>query len=356
MSRQDDSYHANEEALKLWASGANGHSAISYLRQRGINVASLPDPYRIGYARPGWTSLLAHLDPAQQAAALSAGLITPTNSGRFIDRFRHRVMFPIREPDRRIAGFLGRSLSPDPTIPKYLSTAASDTYSKATLFYGFYEAQRSGGFRPVIVEGPLDALAITATAHRTANTDLLPIATCGTALTREHATQLAAWCRHHHVDPVIAYDADPPGRAAALRAGEVLRDHGLNPHIATLPAGLDPAEHLATTADLTPYRTGSAGTAIPLAAAVTEPIINQHHRRSNPEWPETKLHIARDISRHLHGYSQTLLPQAAGAACSIAARRAGIHPDTLLHAIAACPRRMDIDLIDGAPVSAGRAL
>ena len=50
-----------QEALEFWASGANGHAAISYLRRRGINLASLPEPYRVGYARPGWTSLVDHL-------------------------------------------------------------------------------------------------------------------------------------------------------------------------------------------------------------------------------------------------------------------------------------------------------
>jgi DNA primase len=247
---------------------------------------------------------------------------------------------PIREPDGRIAGFLGRSLSTDQIPPKYLNTPGSDTFRKSSLFYGLHEADRAGGFRPILVEGPLDALAIAATAHRTRNRDLLPIATCGIALTREHATQLAAWCQQHHVDPVIAYAADPPGRAAARRAaarraGELLRDHGLNAHLATLPAGLDPAEHLATTEDLTLYRTRCAGTAIPLAAAVTEQIITEHHERSNPEWVETKLRIAQDIGHHLNGYCDPLLPEVAGAACSIAARRAGIHPDTLLQAMVA---------------------
>jgi hypothetical protein len=65
-----------------------------------------------------------------------------------------------------------------------------------------------------------------------------------------------------------------------------------------------------------------------LAAAVTEQIINMHHPRSNLEWAETKLRIAQDISRHVHGYCDPLLPQAAGAGCSIATQRAGIHSDT----------------------------
>jgi hypothetical protein len=107
--------------------------------------------------------------------------------------------------------------------------------------------------------------------------------------------------------------------------------------------------------------TGSAGPVMgdalssELAAAVTGQIITGHHRRSNPESAVTELHVAHDVSRHLHGYSAPL-PQAAGAARSIATQRAGIHPDTLLNAIAACRPRIDIDRIDGEPVNVGRAI
>jgi hypothetical protein len=105
--------------------------------------------------------------------------------------------------------------------------------------------------------------------------------------------------------------------------------------------------------------TGSAGPvmwdALPSELTVTEKIITEHNRRSNPEWARTNLHMAHDISRHLHSYSDPLLPQAAGAA-SIASRPADIHPDTLVNAIAACRPRIDIDRIDGEPASAGRTI
>jgi DNA primase len=354
VTAREDIHRANEKALQYWTSGANGHAAVSYLRRRGINPAALPEAYRVGYARAGRTDLVHHIPPVERPAALAAGLIVTTPDGRLIDRFRHRVMFPIREPDGLIAGFIGRSMSTDPTAPKYLNTAASQTFTKSRLFYGLYEAAQAGGRYPVLVEGPLDTVALAATAE---GHDLLPIATGGAALTTQHATQLATWCRHHNVEPVIAYDPDSAGCAAALRAGELLcDDHGLNAYIAALPAGLDPADHLATCGDLTPYRARPTGTAIPLAAAVTEQIITAHHGRSNPDWPETKLRIAHDIGGHLAGYGEALFPRAAAGACSIATARAGIHPDTLLQAIAACRPRPDIDVTHGAPAIAGRAL
>jgi DNA primase len=265
-------------------------------------------------------------------------------------------MFPIREPDGNIAGFIGRSLSTGPDTPKYLNTAASDSFNKSVLFYGLHEADRAGGFHPILVEGPLDALAIADTAHRGGSRDLLPIATSGTALTAQHAAQIASWCRAHRVNPVIAYDADPPGRAAAIHAGELLRGHGLHPHIATLPIGLDPAEHLAVARDLAPFRARPAGTAVPLAAAVAEQIIDEHHGRLNPEWVETKLHIAQEIGRHLNDYPGALLPEAAGAACTIAAIRAGIHLETLFGVVSACRPRTDIDVIDIDPLIGVRTM
>jgi DNA primase len=356
VSGRDDIYRANQEALQFWVSGANRHAAASYLRRRGINPASLPDPYRVGYARPSWTNLVDHFDPTHHRSALAAGLIVHTADGRNVDRFRDRVMFPIREPDGHIAGFIGRRLTTDPQAPKYLNTPATDAFTKARLFYGLHEGNLAGGLQPVLVEGPLDALAIAATAHATGQRELLPIATSGTALTPAHATQIAAWCRHHSVGPVIAYDPDPAGHAAALRAGELLRDHGVAPYIATLPAGLDPADHLAITADLTPYRPQPAGTATPLVIAVTQAIITNNHQRSNPHWPEPRLRIARQISRHLHGYPDVEFPHAAGIACSIAAAHAGIHPDTLLQAITAHRARIDIDVTAHDADLAGRAI
>jgi hypothetical protein len=107
--------------------------------------------------------------------------------------------------------------------------------------------------------------------------------------------------------------------------------------------------------------TGSAGPVTrhalssELVAAVTEQIITEHHGRSNPEWAETKLNFAQDISRCPHGYSEPLRPQATGAACSIATQRTGIHLDTRLNAIA-CRPPIDIGWIDGEPVSGDRTI
>ena len=355
MDDRDAIYQANQDALIYWTSGANRHAAGTYLWRRGIDLDALPLNYQVGYARPGWAHLAEHV--SNRAALLAAGLIVQTKNGRIIDRFRDRVMFPIRELDGRVAGYLGRSLSSSPDAPKYLNTAANDVFNKSALFYGWHEADRTSGFRPVLVEGPLDALALAATSHRTGNQDVLPIATSGTAMTTQHAAMLTAWCRRHNCEPVIAYDADLAGRGAALRAGELLRHHGLHPHIADLPSGLDPAEHLAGSDDLGPYRIRPAGTAIPLAAAVAEQIIDRWQQRANLEWPETRLQIAQEIGQYLSSYPVGELPQAAGAACTTATTRAAVHPEMLFDVISCCiPARLASTSLSAGPADAATSV
>jgi DNA primase len=109
---RDAIYQANQDALIHWTSGANRHAAGTYLWRRGIDLDALPQNYQVGYARPGWAHLAEHV--SNRAALLAAGLIVQTKNGRIIDRFRDRVMFPIRELDGRVAGYLGRSLSSSP--------------------------------------------------------------------------------------------------------------------------------------------------------------------------------------------------------------------------------------------------
>jgi DNA primase len=329
VDRNNDIYRINQLALDHWASGAAGRAAQTYLHGRGLNVAALPAPYRIGYARPRWTNLVDHVAPSDLPAAEDAGLIVHLKDGRLIDRFRDRVMFPMRTWDGQICGFTGRAVHPSANTPKYLNTSTTVAFHKSELFYGLHEAAQAGGRQPILVEGPLDALAVAARI-RDGHRDLLPIATSGTALTQSHAQQLAAWCRAHNVDAVIAYDADSAGRTAAIKAGELLRAHGVHIHIAQLPDGHDPADHFGTTADLTPLLPRPAGGAVPLIAAVTEDVIRTCHRRGDPDWPETKLQIIRAISRHLQTYPHHQRAHAAGIAATVAITKAGVHPDLLL--------------------------
>ena len=152
-------------------------------------------------------------------------------------------MLPVRDPGgERVVGFLGRAVTEAEDVPKYLNSPETALYRKGELLYGLGAGPArdalAGGARPVLVEGPLDAIAVTAAG----NGRYVGVAPCGTALT---PAQVAAL--DQRAGPltgrgvVTAFDNDPGGRDAALRAFDVLRTTGAWPSAAVLPEGHDPA-------------------------------------------------------------------------------------------------------------------
>jgi DNA primase len=226
-----------------WVSG--------YLVGRGFR----PEVWRhwcIGYAPASWTALTVHLrglgfaDQAIQAA----GLAKRSARGALIDVFRDRVMFGVQAQDGSVAGFIGRAPpSAERNGPVYLNTATTALYRKGQLLFGLYEAgpALAAGARPVLTEGPLDAIAITAASQTRAHagqphtrTRHVGLAPCGTALTPDQVRLLArADCPSRGV--VVAFDADPAGRGAAVRAYRLLRDITGELWMVSLPPGADPA-------------------------------------------------------------------------------------------------------------------
>jgi DNA primase len=171
---------------------------------------------------------------------LISGVAVIASTGRLIDRFRDRVVFPIIH-DGTVLGFVGRR-RPDLTDvdlagPKYLNTGDTPLSHKGAQLFGALDDQLSVGAIPVIVEGPMDAIAVTlATCGR-----YLGVAPLGTSLTDEQAHQLARIGRQ----PIVATDADLAGRIAAERDFWILSCYRLDPLHARLPAGTDPADLLA---------------------------------------------------------------------------------------------------------------
>lgn len=163
-------------------------------------------------------------------------------AAKLYDVFRDRAMFAIRTADGRIAGFIGR-LPDGGTGPKYLNSPDSAFFHKGDLLYGLHEARErfAGGARPVLVEGPLDAIAVGLAA---APREHAAVAACGLSLT---AAQLAALGRAADLDRtglVLALDGDPAGRTAALRAWETLAPVGGPVEAVPFPTGRDPADLL----------------------------------------------------------------------------------------------------------------
>ena len=218
------------EYFRQCLAAPEGRAAREYLASRGIS-AETAEEFGLGYAPGGWDRTLQALRQRGLDPGLleKAGLAVRRERG-LLDRFRNRLMFPIRDLQGRVVGFGGRSL--DGAEPKYLNSPETPLYSKGRLLYGMDRARaavREAGFL-ILVEGYLDAIA----AHQAgfANT----AATLGTALTA-HQVQVI---RRFTDKVVLIYDADPAGTRATLRGLDAFVESGLRVNVAALPPGDDP--------------------------------------------------------------------------------------------------------------------
>ncbi len=198
-----------------------GQGARDYLAGRGFSDATI-DAFLLGYAADRWDGLLAHLQGKnyEPADILAAGLVIEREQpepGRspYYDRFRHRVMVPIRDVHGHVIGFGARALRSDQQ-PKYLNTPQTALFEKSHVLYGLDVARRS--IRPrgkaIIVEGYMDVLA----CHQAGEDNV--VASMGTALTEPQIKQL----RRYTSTIVLALDADAAGQAATLRGLSQARD------------------------------------------------------------------------------------------------------------------------------------
>ena len=209
-----------------------GNPGAAYLERRGIE-ADAAVRFGLGFAPDRWDTVVQALR-AQKIPAedgVKAGLLSERSSGGHYDRLRGRITFPIQDVRGRAIGFGGRAIGPDQE-PKYLNTPETPIFHKREAFYGFpaaLEAIRRAG-RSIVVEGYFDRIALD-------RADLGEgLATCGTALTEEHARNL----RRRSREVVLLFDGDEAGQRAIERSLEVLLPHGLRVRAATLPAGDDP--------------------------------------------------------------------------------------------------------------------
>lgn len=214
--------------------------AVDYLKQRGLS-GEIAAEFGIGFAPPGFDNLLGTVDGEDERAALvSAGLAVRKDNGGLYDRFRDRVMFPIRDRRGRTIAFGGRVLEGGSNTgkgagPKYLNSPETPLFHKGRELYGLYEARKALRDIPrlLVVEGYMDVISLAQYGIRYA------VATLGTATTPEHLERL------FRVSPevVFCFDGDRAGRDAAWRALEnalpVVRE-GRQIRFMFLPQGDDP--------------------------------------------------------------------------------------------------------------------
>jgi len=226
---------------------------------------------------------------------LDAGVGLATRRGSVVDRFRDRLMLPVRDPGgQRVVAFIGRALAQDSGTPKYLNSPQTVLYRKGDVLYGLGAAPTrqalAGGAQPVLVEGALDAIAVTsAGGGRYAG-----VAPSGTALTAEQVAALQAAAGPLAERGVtVAFDADPAGRQAALRSYHLLRVAGAWPTHAALPGGQDPAS-LAQTHGAGVLRV-ALDTAVPLADLLIDERLDRWADRLG--WAEGQIGAAQDAAQ-----------------------------------------------------------
>jgi DNA primase len=221
---------------------AGARVAREFLAQRGFDKAAA-ESFGCGFAPEGWDLLTKHLRQKGFTATEleTAGLAKPARSGSLIDRFRRRLMWPIRDLTGDIIGFGARRLFDDDDGPKYLNTPETPLYKKSHVLYGVDRAKkeiaRQG--RAVIVEGYTDVMACHLAGVPTA------VATCGTAFGADHIGVLRRLLMDTDVyagEIIFTFDGDEAGQKAALRAFEDEQKFVAQTFIAVSPDNMDPCE------------------------------------------------------------------------------------------------------------------
>ncbi len=220
----------------LWDAEEAG-KARAYLGERGLGEETLR-AFGVGYAPSAWDTVLTRGQRAgfEVEELRAVGLAQRGRGGGEYDRFRERIMFPIRDRRGRTLGFGGRAMRSDQGA-KYVNTAETDFFHKSRMLYGIdlaKEAIAKSG-RVVVVEGYTDVLAL----HQGGISEVVGV--MGTAITEEQVAALSGM-----VDEVVlALDADAAGQEAMLRAQRVAAGRKMRLRVAAMPAGEDPAEMLA---------------------------------------------------------------------------------------------------------------
>ena len=247
-----------EEAVTFYRHQLNntppGQSAKEYLHKRGIEAQSL-ESFELGYAPNSWQAALDYFTAKgyNQAELLESGLLTERQEGEGgYDRFRHRIMFPIRDGMGRMCGFGARILDPN-DVPKFLNSPQTPLFDKGRLLYGMHLGRKAvrAQDQVVIVEGYLDVIALHQAGFQNS------VSPMGTALSEDQLKFLKRFTRRI----VLALDADAAGEKATLRGLEIARQaldktgevafdaRGLlrqearlqaDVRVTTLPPGMDP--------------------------------------------------------------------------------------------------------------------
>ncbi len=220
---------------------SKGSEALEYLKSRDISAETI-STYQLGWANRGWTNLMDYFVKFKKTPhneLEKAGLIkkkekSPSDSkeDRYYDRFRARIIFPLKDARGKMLGFAGRIIVKGDSDAKYLNSPETQIYKKGDQVFGLDLAKESirKEDRVYVVEGYFDQIR----AHQSGIKN--SVATCGTALTPKQVSLL----RNFSKNVVLVFDSDQAGQAAAEKGYRPLADQGVNVFVLTLPKGEDP--------------------------------------------------------------------------------------------------------------------
>jgi DNA primase catalytic core len=300
----------------------------SHLRSRRLGHALEPaSRWKLGYAPRGWDVLIEHL--RRRGFAIdeldASGLVTRDHRNRQIDRFRDRLVFPIRNAEGQPVSFIARARpGADHQIPKYLNGPTTPIYDKSAVLFGLTEQRDrfTAGAIPIIVEGPTDVLAVDASIDL-AGGQRAAVAACGTSLTRVQVDLLRRVTRRSTV--VFAADADRAGRLSAIRANHLLVETFRTVLATELPAGGDPADVLVD---------GGPG-AVRSALDHASPLAGLLVRTEIEQWRPVLDHLGGKVDAvHAVAHLLAQLPSEQVAAyVSWLGRRLDLDPAVVTHAL-----------------------
>jgi len=287
-----------------------GAGPRDYLARRGLAAVVTDHDWSVGYAPPGWTMLLSQLRDIgfTDTEILGAGLAVETRRGTLIDRFRDRLVLGIHDTRGDVVGFVGRCAPHGESRgPKYLNSPRTALFRKGQVLFGLSEQRNRMrvGATPVLVEGPLDVLAIASMDGAYA-----AVSACGTAFKPGQATTLR---RVSPSDTVIsAYDGDDAGRRAARTAYSRLSSLFDSVLSVRFPDHEDPASLAARAPD---SMARALKTATPLLDHIVDDVLCGYSRLDNAEARVCAMHETtrllarlspRDVSRQVGRVSHQL--------------------------------------------------
>lgn len=226
-------YQVNEEAAKFYHENLykqTSKQAQEYIKKRKLDNKTLKS-FMIGYSG-NFDELYRFLKSKgfKEEEILASSLVNKTEDGKYIDRFRKRIMFPIQDTMGRVIAFGGRVL--DDSKPKYINSPENIVYSKGKQLFGLNIAKKGDTKRIIIVEGYMDAISL----YQRGITNV--VASLGTALTEKQGWLLRKSCEQ----VIIGYDSDAAGQAATLRGLEILQNMGCDIRILQIYGAKDPDE------------------------------------------------------------------------------------------------------------------